>query len=63
MGGRYWISGVQLGMLKAFAELKEVSPAKDLLDSIDNNQFLGNIEEEDRQYQEVIIFDKRNLIS
>jgi hypothetical protein len=47
MGGRYFVSGVQLGMLRAFASgsfREERYDAVKLIDSIINEQFIGNIE-------------------
>jgi hypothetical protein len=46
MGGRYWISGVQLGLLKGFVETDSQSPTRpfmqDLLNDIENDQFVGD---------------------
>jgi hypothetical protein len=47
MGGRYFVSGLQLGMLRAFASgsfREERYDAVKLIDSIINEQFIGNIE-------------------
>ena len=44
MGNRYWITGVQVGMLKNWAKLFEHPDyADDILAQIENNQFIGNI--------------------
>lgn len=48
MGGRYFITGVQLGILRAFSEgsfREEKRNIFELIDGIINNQFLGNIED------------------
>lgn len=54
MAGRYWISGVQLGLLKAFFETQSNSDKGiKLVDAVLENQFVGNI---DNEYeQEVVI--------
>jgi hypothetical protein len=41
MGGRYWMTGVQLGMLIAFAKIGNDEEAGKLLDKIAEFQFLG----------------------
>lgn len=44
MGERYWITGVQLGMLKAFAQMNypEKEHIEKIIDEIIDNQFMGN---------------------
>ena len=42
MGERYWISGVQLGMLKAAVEWDQKGTALVLIDDILDKQFVGN---------------------
>jgi len=42
MGGRYWITGVQLGMLLSKIGQKE---KKEIMDEIVDNQYLGTEEE------------------
>lgn len=42
MGNRYWITGVQLGMLIALAKNKEI---KDLLNFVLKNQYLCEAED------------------
>lgn len=42
MGERYWITGVQLGMLIAFADIKEPKETKRLIHNIIDKQFIGN---------------------
>jgi len=39
MGERYWITGVQLGLLK---QLQHSKAREDLINLIINNQFIGN---------------------
>ena len=39
MSGKYWITGVQLGMLRAFSDKKELIKT---LDEIETNQFIGS---------------------
>lgn len=41
MGGRYYITGVQIGMIMAFAELGETDEILELLDKIEEEQFTG----------------------
>lgn len=46
MGGRYFITGVQLGMLRAFSEGSIREGKRDILELVDgiiNNQFIGNV--------------------
>ncbi len=43
MGGRYFITGVQLGMMKAIVEEKDIL---DLLEEIENKQYLCEKEDE-----------------
>ncbi len=56
MGDRYWISGAQLGMLKS-QNLYDVNIAG-LLDGIEEEQFIGRIEEEDKNKMEVEIIER-----
>jgi hypothetical protein len=44
MGERYFLTGVQLGMLKAFVRSKKEKEATDLLCQIENKQFIGNVQ-------------------
>lgn len=41
MGDRYTITGVQLGMILAFAELGHCAKIKELAEQIMENQFTG----------------------
>lgn len=43
MGGRCWVTGVQLGMLKAFIELGRKEDFEKLLGVIEKDQFIGEI--------------------
>lgn len=45
MGGRYFITGVQIGMIRAFAKLENDADIDKLLDEIEDNQYLGEKEE------------------
>jgi len=54
MGDRYWISGVQLGMLKACMD-KDIGNFESILREIEEEQFVGRIEEEDKGNREVKI--------
>jgi hypothetical protein len=42
MGERYWITGVQLGILKHHVEWDEKGGALVLIDQIIDKQFIGN---------------------
>lgn len=52
MGGRYWISGVQLGMLLAYLRIARVEEAKELLEEIEKNQYLCQAEELERRMRD-----------
>jgi len=45
MGGRYWITGVQLGMLIALIENINFNKARDLIQEIIDKQYLCEKEE------------------
>jgi hypothetical protein len=45
MGGRYWLSGVQLGMLLAFCTEKNWQQAIKLLKDIEDLQYIGDRDE------------------
>jgi hypothetical protein len=45
MGGRYWLSGVQLGMLLAFCTEKNWQQAIKLLKDIEDLQYIGDKDE------------------
>jgi len=54
MGGRYYLTGTQLGMLKAYCQIAKTEPAKtlqtlefleELLEEIEDKQFIGDIPE------------------
>jgi len=40
MGGRFWISGVTLGMIIAYAEMGEVEKIEELVDEIIDKQYI-----------------------
>lgn len=42
MGERYFLTGVQLGMLKAFVRSNKEKEATDLLCKIEDKQFVGD---------------------
>jgi hypothetical protein len=44
MSERYLITGVQLGMLKAYADTKDLKELKKLVDRIVDEQFIGRSE-------------------
>jgi hypothetical protein len=55
MGGRYYLTGTQLGMLKAYCQIAKTEPNKtlqtlefleELLQEIEDKQFIGNIPEQ-----------------
>jgi hypothetical protein len=39
---RYWITGAQIGIMLAYLKENKVIDAKDILDEIQENQFIGN---------------------
>jgi hypothetical protein len=43
MGERYYLTGVQLGMLKAFQSLNDLKKLRELLEQIEETQFIGTI--------------------
>jgi hypothetical protein len=45
MGGRYFITGVQIGMIRAFAKLENDADINKVLDEIEDNQYLCEKEE------------------
>lgn len=47
MGERYWITGVQLGLLRAWVEAgnKNIADLLDILHTIEEHQFIGNRED------------------
>jgi len=42
MGSRFYLTGVQLGMLRVFAETENVEEALKVLKKIEEKQFLGD---------------------
>jgi hypothetical protein len=55
MGGRYWITGVQLGAIKAL--LKYAGQPYGLIDKIVENQFIGDFptEEDKKRFKKHIM--------
>jgi len=45
MGGRYYITGVQLGMLRVFVKQENESDVNKLLEEIEDRQYLGERED------------------
>lgn len=43
MCGRYYVTGVQIGVLLAFAEMGNFIDIKSILLEIEENQFLGSV--------------------
>ena len=58
MGSRYFLTGVELGMLHAFFECGKEKEGLKLLKEIEDKQFIGNIPQEDRERLEVGIIEK-----
>jgi hypothetical protein len=50
---RYWISGVELGMLLAFIEGEQDRKAKELIEEIIDKQYLGTKEDFDKIVKKV----------
>lgn len=48
MSERYWITGVQLGMLKVQSEYGSVDACHKLIDEIIDKQFIGQIQKGQR---------------
>jgi len=44
MGERYWVSGVQIGMMLAYIDFKKDEDLKKLLAEIQEKQFIGRVE-------------------
>ena len=45
MGGRYYLTGVQLGMLQGYLKVKAIEEARGILSEIEENQFLFNVDD------------------
>jgi hypothetical protein len=58
MSNRFWISGVEIGMLKAFAKMEDEEGINKLLDEIEDKQFIGDAKEFDKIYKKIIIKNK-----
>ena len=48
MSERYWITGVQLGMLLAFQKTRMPNRANELIEEIIDKQFIGDKEDLDK---------------
>ena len=44
MGGRYYVTGVQLGMIQVFIEHNKLEELEKLMYEIDEKQFIGQCE-------------------
>ena len=44
MGGRYYVTGVQLGMIQAFIEHNKLEELEKLMHEIEEKQFVGQCE-------------------
>jgi len=51
MGSRFYITGIQLGMLKALAETEQIAQILDVLTEIENFQFLGDAKDFERKFK------------
>jgi len=51
MGERYWITGVQLGMLLAYDKDNFPNLVREVVEDIEKNQFIGRVDSD----QDVII--------
>lgn len=60
MSERYWVAGVQLGLLEAFINSGELIKAKDVLNEIFENQFVGNVKG-DAKHEIVLIQENEHL--
>jgi len=48
MGSRYYLTGVQIGILQAYLNNNKFQEALKLLEDIEENQFIGLIENNDK---------------
>lgn len=44
MGGRYYITGTQLGMLSAFLMTERIGEAQEFLKKIETDQYIGEVD-------------------
>ena len=51
MGGRYWISGTCIGMIRALAKLENDKEIDKILDEVEENQYLGDKEEFEKTFK------------
>lgn len=42
MGGRYFLTGVQIGLLRGLIETNQIASALDVLTEIEHEQFIGS---------------------
>lgn len=61
MADRYWVSGVQLGIIKGFLKERKL-PTNIIDDEIANEQYIGRIEEWDKNDLEVGIKKKEGIV-
>ena len=53
MGGRYYLTGVQIGMIQALAEKREFTQIKNLIKEVQDKQYICEKEEFERlKYKE-----------
>lgn len=53
MGGRYYITGVEIGMLRTFAKLENETDINKLLDKIEEEQYIGEKEEFEKMKKKI----------
>jgi hypothetical protein len=54
LGGRYYITGVQIGMIRAFARQENETHIKKLLDEIEDKQYIGEKEDFEKKIKKKI---------
>jgi hypothetical protein len=58
MGNRYYITGVQLGMILGMLNPNTIEQIKKIIEEIETNQFIGTIEEENKNIMKIGIVKK-----
>jgi len=53
LGGRYYITGVEIGMLRTFAKLENETDINKLLDKIEEEQYIGEKEEFEKMKKKI----------
>lgn len=53
MGSRYFITGVQIGMIRAFSKLENDADISKLLDQIEKKQYLGEKEQVEKHLKKL----------